>query len=195
MRTSEISRKTYETDIHLKLNIDGSGNGSISTGIGFFDHMLDLFTRHGLFDLALKAVGDLHVDFHHTVEDVGLCLGAAFKQAIGDKYGINRYGFSSLPMDETLVNVSVDVSGRPILNLVNPLENRSAGDFPLDLVKVFFQAFSGQGGITAHAFLITGSDPHHAAEAFFKGFGRALREALEKDARVQGIPSTKGSLD
>ncbi|MGC8657785.1 MAG: imidazoleglycerol-phosphate dehydratase HisB [Desulfomonilaceae bacterium] len=195
MRTSEISRKTGETDIHLKLNIDGSGKGSISTGIGFFDHMLNLFARHGLFDLELTAEGDLHVDFHHTVEDVGICLGAALREASGDKNGINRYGFSSLPMDEALVNVSVDVSGRPNLNLVNSLENRSAGDFPLDLVRVFFQALSGRGGITAHAILITGSDPHHVAEAFFKGFGRALRKALEKDERVRGVPSTKGSLD
>lgn len=195
MRISEILRKTSETDIRLKLNIDGNGIGAIETGIGFFDHMLNLFARHSAFDLELNAVGDLHVDFHHTVEDVGLCLGAAFRQAIGDKHGIRRYGFSSLPMDETLVSVSVDVSGRPHLNLVNPLEDRTVGDFPLDLLKVFFQAFADRGGITAHAILITGSNPHHAAEAMFKGFARALREAVEKDSRVQGVPSTKGSLD
>ncbi|MDA8407699.1 MAG: imidazoleglycerol-phosphate dehydratase HisB [Deltaproteobacteria bacterium] len=195
MRISEISRKTSETDIRLKLNIDGQGIGSIETGIGFFNHMLNLFTRHSAFDLELNAVGDLHVDFHHTVEDVGLCLGTAFRQAVGDKRGIRRYGFSSLPMDETLVNVSIDVSGRPHLNLINPMENRTVGDFPLDLLKVFFQAFSDRGGITAHTILITGSNPHHAAEAMFKGFARALREAVEKDSRVQGVPSTKGSLD
>ncbi len=195
MRISEISRKTSETDIRLKLNIDGQGIGSIETGIGFFNHMLNLFTRHSAFDLELNAVGDLHVDFHHTVEDVGLCLGTAFRQAVGDKRGIRRYGFSSLPMDETLVNVSIDVSGRPHLNLINPMENRTVGDFPLDLLKVFFQAFSDRGGITAHTILMTGSNPHHAAEAMFKGFARALREAVEKDSRVQGVPSTKGSLD
>ena len=195
MRISEISRKTFETDIQLRLNLDGQGNGPISTGIGFFDHMLNLFTRHGAFDMELNAVGDLHVDFHHTVEDVGLCLGAAFRQAIGDKQGIKRYGFSSLPMDETLVNVSLDVSGRPHLNLVNPFEDRAVGDFPLDLLRAFFQAFTDRGGITAHVILITGSNPHHAAEAMFKGFARALREAVENDSRVQGVPSTKGSLD
>jgi imidazoleglycerol-phosphate dehydratase len=195
MRISEISRKTSETDIWVKLNIDGAGNGSISTGIGFFDHMLNLFTRHGLFDLELKAVGDLHVDFHHTVEDVGISLGSSFREAIADKRGINRYGFSSLPMDETLVNVSLDVSGRPHLALVNPLEDRAAGDFPLDLVRVFFQAFSDRGGITAHATVITGTNPHHTAEALFKGFARALREAVAIDSRVKDVPSTKGSLD
>lgn len=195
MRISEISRKTSETDIWVKLNIDGAGNGSISTGIGFFDHMLNLFTRHGLFDLELKAVGDLHVDFHHTVEDVGISLGSSFREAIADKRGINRYGFSSLPMDETLVNVSLDVSGRPHLALVNPLEDRAAGDFPLDLVRVFLQAFSDRGGITAHATVITGTNPHHAAEALFKGFARALREAVAIDSRVKDVPSTKGSLD
>jgi len=195
MRISEISRKTSETDIRLKLNIDGQGIGSIETGIGFFDHMLNLFTRHGLFDLELKALGDLHVDFHHTVEDVGLCLGTAFRQTIGDKRGIRWYGFSSLPMDETLVNVSVDVSGRPHLTLVNPFEDRMAGDFPLDLVRVFFQAFIDRGGITAHASVLSGSNPHHSAEAMFKGFARALHQAAEIDPCVQDIPSTKGSLD
>jgi imidazoleglycerol-phosphate dehydratase len=195
MRISEISRKTSETDIHLTLNIDGQGSCSIETGIGFFDHMLNLFSRHGLFDMELKAVGDLHVDFHHTVEDVGLCLGSAFREAIGDKRGVRRYGFSSLPMDETLVNVSLDVSGRPLLTMVNPLEDRSAGEFPLDLVRVFFQALIDRGGMTCHATLIAGSNPHHAAEALFKGFARALRQALELDPRVDDIPSTKGSLD
>ncbi|MGC8603633.1 MAG: imidazoleglycerol-phosphate dehydratase HisB [Desulfomonilaceae bacterium] len=195
MRVSEISRKTSETDIHLELNIDGLGNALIRTGIGFFDHMLDLFSRHSLFDLKLKAAGDLEVDFHHTVEDVGLCLGTAFREAIGDKRSIRRYGFSSLPMDETLINVSVDVSGRPHLNLINPLEKMRAGKFPLDLVRVFFQAFTDRSGITAHAILITGSNPHHAAEAFFKGLARALREAVENDPRVHGVPSTKGLLD
>jgi len=195
MRISEISRKTSETDIWVKLNIDGVGNGSISTGIGFFDHMLNLLTRHSLFDLELKAVGDLHVDFHHTVEDVGISLGSAFREAISDKRGINRYGFSSLPMDETLVNVSLDVSGRPHLALVNPLQDRAAGDFPLDLVRVFFHAFSDRAGITAHATVITGTNAHHAAEALFKGFARALREAVAIDPRVKDVPSTKGSLD
>ncbi len=195
MRIAEIARKTSETDIYLKLNIDGQGRSSIQTGIGFFDHMLNLFSRHGLFDIELKAVGDLYVDFHHTVEDVGLCMGLVFRDAIADKRGISRYGFSSMPMDETLVNVSLDVSGRPFLTMTNPLEDRSAGDFPLDLVRVFFQALSDRGGITCHVNLIAGTNPHHAAEAIFKGFARALRQALELDPRVDDIPSTKGSLD
>jgi imidazoleglycerol-phosphate dehydratase len=195
MRIAEISRKTSETDIYLKLNIDGQGRSSIQTGIGFFDHMLNLFSRHGLFDIEIKAVGDLYVDFHHTVEDVGLCLGSVLRDAIADKRGIARYGFSSLPMDETLVNVSLDVSGRPCFTMTNPLEDRSAGDFPLDLVRVFFQALSDRGGITCHVTLLTGTNPHHAAEAIFKGFARALRQALELDPRVDDIPSTKGSLD
>jgi imidazoleglycerol-phosphate dehydratase len=195
MRISEIARKTSETNILIKLNIDGTGKSAIETGIGFFDHMLTLFTAHGLFNLELEATGDLHVDFHHTVEDVGLCLGVAFKDALADKSGIKRYGFISLPMDETLVNVSLDISGRPHLTLVNPLEDRMAGDFPLDLLRVFFQAFTDRGGITAHATVMTGSNPHHAAEALFKGFARALREAVSKDLRVQDVPSTKGSID
>lgn len=195
MRISELARKTSETDVLIKLNIDGTGESAIETGIGFFDHMLTLFTAHGLFNLELKATGDLHVDFHHTVEDVGLSLGVAFKDALGDKSGIKRYGFISLPMDETLANVSLDISGRPHLTLVNPLEDRMAGDFPLDLLRVFFQAFTDRGGITAHATVLTSSNPHHAAEALFKGFARALREAVSKDPRVQDVPSTKGSLD
>ena len=195
MRISEFSRKTSETDICIKLNIDGAGHSAIATGIGFFDHMLNLFSRHGLFDVEIKAEGDLHVDFHHTVEDVGLCLGSAFREAAGEKRGIRRYGFSSLPMDETLVNVSMDISGRPHLTLSNPLEDRSAGDFPLDLVRVFFQALSDRAGITCHATVVAGSNPHHAAEAIFKGFARALRQALEFDSRIDEIPSTKGSLD
>ncbi|MFH0958096.1 MAG: imidazoleglycerol-phosphate dehydratase HisB [Pseudomonadota bacterium] len=195
MRTSEISRKTLETDINLKLNVDGQGRSSIKTGIGFFDHMLNLFSRHGLFDVELTAVGDIHVDFHHTVEDVGLCMGSAFREAMGDKRGVRRYGFSSLPMDETLVNVSLDVSGRSFLTMVNHLEDRSAGDFSLDLVRVFFLALCDRGGMTCHATLIAGTNPHHAAEALFKGFARALRQALELDPRVDDIPSTKGYLE
>ncbi len=193
-RNATVSRKTSETDVQVTLNLDGAGKGTISTGIGFFDHMLDHVSKHGLFDLEIKAQGDLHVDFHHTVEDIGLTLGEAFKRSVGNKQGLRRYGFAQVPMDEALASVTLDFSGRPMLVFSNPLDHRSAGDFPLDLVPVFLQGLADQAGITLHATVHTAENPHHAAEAIFKALGRALRAAVEIDPRVEGIPSTKGVL-
>ncbi len=194
-RAAEISRKTAETDVHVKLSLDGTGKGRISTGIGFLDHMLDHVARHGLFDLDISAKGDLHVDHHHTVEDVGLCLGDALRQALGNKHGIRRYGSAKVPMDEAMASVALDLSGRPLLVFSNPLGNRSAGGFSLDLVPVFLQALADRAGTTLHATVHAGENPHHAAEAIFKALGRALREAVELDPRVTGVPSTKGILE
>ncbi len=195
MRSAQITRKTSETDIQVKLDLDGSGRASISTKIGFFDHMLDHIARHGLFDLDITAQGDLHVDYHHTVEDVGLCLGDALRSAVGEKKGIRRYGSAVIPMDEALASVTLDLSGRPLLVYANPLANRSAGEFALDLVQVFFQALADRGRITLHATVHTADNPHHAAEALYKALGKALREAVEEDQRVKGFPSTKGVLE
>ncbi len=193
-RTSTINRITLETQIQLTMNLDGSGSSNIATNIGFFDHMLDHTARHGLIDLEVSAVGDLHVDYHHTVEDVGLCFGDALKQAVGDRTGIRRYGFFALPMDEALAQTALDLSGRPLFVYSNPLSNRSAGNFSLDLIQVFFQAVVQRGGLNLHI-SVSAEDPHHAAEAVFKSFGRALREAVEFDPRVKGVPSTKGVLE
>lgn len=195
VRTGQINRKTSETDIQVKLDLDGSGKASISTKIGFFDHMLDHVARHGLFDLEISAIGDLHVDYHHTVEDVGLCVGEAFRKGIGEKKGIRRYGHAAVPMDEALASVTLDFSGRPLLVYANPLADRIVGDFALDLVQVFFQALAERARITLHATVHSAENPHHAAEALFKALGRALREAVEPDPRVKGVPSTKGILE
>jgi len=194
-RAAEISRKTAETDVRVKLSLDGTGKGRIATGIGFFDHMLDHVARHGLFDLEISAKGDLHVDHHHTVEDVGLCFGEALKQALGTKHGIRRYGFAMVPMDEAMASVALDLSGRSFLVFSNPLGARSSGEFSLDLVPVFLQALVDRAGATLHATVHAAENPHHAAEAVFKAFGRALREAVETDPRTAGIPSTKGILE
>jgi imidazoleglycerol-phosphate dehydratase len=194
-RAAEISRKTAETDVQVKLSLEGTGRGRISTGIGFLDHMLDHVARHGLLDVEISAKGDLHVDHHHTVEDVGLCLGEALRQALGNKHGIRRYGFAMVPMDEAMASVALDVSGRPLLVFSNPLGGRSAGGFALDLVPVFLQALADRAGITLHATVQAGENPHHAAEAVFKALGRALRAAVEMDPRVVGVPSTKGILE
>jgi imidazoleglycerol-phosphate dehydratase len=195
MRIAEITRKTTETDITVLVNADGTGKRSIATGIGFFDHMLDHVAGHGLLDLDIRAVGDLHVDHHHTVEDVGLCLGEALHKALADKGGIRRYGSAVVPMDEALASVALDLSGRPYLVYSNPLADRFAGDFALDLVPVFLQALTDRAGITMHVTVHGAENPHHAAEAIFKAVGRALREAVEIDPRVEGIPSTKGILE
>lgn len=195
MRTAEITRKTSETTVRVNLTLEGTGKRSISTGIGFFDHMLDHVARHGLFDLAISAEGDLHVDHHHTVEDVGLCLGEALRKALEDKKGIRRYGAATVPMDEALASVTLDLSGRAFLVHDNPLADRSTGDFALDLVPVFLQALADRAGITMHVSVHAADNPHHAAEAVFKALGRALREAVEIDPRVKGIPSTKGILE
>ncbi|MGB6064241.1 MAG: imidazoleglycerol-phosphate dehydratase HisB [Desulfomonilaceae bacterium] len=195
IREAEISRKTAETNVHIKLTLEGTGIARISTGIGFLDHMLDHIARHGLLDLDISAKGDLHVDHHHTVEDVGLCFGEALRQALGKKQGVRRYGFAMLPMDEALASVAIDLSGRPLLVFSNPLGGRSAGGFSLDLVPVFLQAMADRAGATLHATVHAADNPHHAAEAVFKALGRALRQAVELDPRVAGVPSTKGILE
>jgi imidazoleglycerol-phosphate dehydratase len=195
MRTVSVTRKTAETEVQVTLELDGAGVWTIDTGIGFFDHMLSHVARHGLFDLHIAASGDVHVDFHHTVEDVGLTLGEALRKALADKQGIRRYGSATVPMDEALASVSLDLSGRPFLVHSNPLADRAAGAFALDLVQVFLQALADRGGITLHARVVSAENPHHAAEAIFKALGRALRDAVEKDPRVTGVPSTKGILE
>lgn len=193
-RTGRVERKTKETDIVIRLTLDGEGKQSIATGIPFFDHMLELFGRHGLFDLEVKARGDLEVDFHHTVEDLGICLGRAFSQALGEKKGISRYGAADVPMDEALASVAVDLGGRSFL-VYNPKIRRiKIGDFNLGLFREFFRAFTDSARIAVHINVLSGDDPHHIIEAVFKGLGRALRAAVELDPRVKGVPSTKGKL-
>ena len=193
-RTATVHRKTRETDIELTFAVDGSGRSDISTGIGFFDHMLELFTKHGLFDLQLKAKGDLNVDAHHTVEDVGLALGQALREALGDKKGLCRYGWCLLPMDDALARIALDCSGRPYLAYEAPEDAGPIGDFPFQLLEEFLRAFSVQGGLNLHVTLLDGRDTHHMAEAVFKGLARALDQATQIDPRVQGVPSTKGQL-
>lgn len=193
-RNASIERTTRETAIRLDLCLDGAGNRSISTGIGFFDHMLELFAAHGLFDLEIKAEGDLHVDFHHTVEDVGICLGAAFASAMGDKSGIRRYGSFLLPMDEALARVVVDCGGRPYLRFEPGGNREPIGAFPFQLIEEFLRAFSTHAKINLHVDVLAGRDSHHIAEAIFKGLARALDIATSTDPRVTGIPSTKGNL-
>ena len=194
MRKSSITRDTKETQIRLKLNIDGQGKSKISTGIGFFDHMLTLFSKHSLIDLEVLAHGDLDVDYHHTVEDVGIVLGQALKEAIGDKQGISRYGWAYLPMDETLTRTVVDLSNRFYLEFRVPAERRKAGDFPLQLLEEFFRAVAVNAGMNLHMELLYGRDSHHIAESLFKGFAKAFDMACRKDPRVKGLPSTKGKL-
>lgn len=193
-RTALVERKTRETDISIQLNLDGEGKTKIDTGIPFFDHMLELFGRHGLFDLEIRARGDLEVDYHHTVEDLGICLGQAFLEALGDKQGICRYGSAALPMDETLARVAIDCSGRSFLVYTPKIRQIKIGDFNLGLFKEFFRAFTAEARIALHINVLYGEDVHHKAEAIFKGVGRALRAATELDPRVKGIPSTKGRL-
>jgi imidazoleglycerol-phosphate dehydratase len=193
-RTSRQNRKTAETAIDLAIDLDGSGDSTISTGIGFFDHMLTLFSRHGLFDLNLDAKGDLEVDFHHTVEDTGITLGEAMREALGDKKGIRRYGCCYLPMDETLARVVVDLSNRPHLEFRAAPGTPSAPNFPFTLVEEFCRALASNLRANIHVELLYGRDGHHIAEAIFKGLARALRDACEIDPRVKGIPSTKEAL-
>jgi imidazoleglycerol-phosphate dehydratase len=194
MRKSSIKRDTKETQIRLKLDIDGQGISKIKTGIGFFDHMLTLFSKHSLIDLEVVANGDLEVDYHHTVEDVGIVLGQALKEAIGDKRGIQRYGWAYLPMDETLTRTVVDLSNRFYLEFRVPAERRKAGDFPLQLLEEFFRAVAVNAGMNLHMELLYGRDSHHIAESLFKGFAKALDMACRRDPRVKGLPSTKGKL-
>lgn len=193
-RCAEINRKTKETDISAKLILDGSGKASVSTGIGFFDHMLEGFTKHGLFDMDFKAVGDLHVDTHHTIEDAGIVLGTAIKESIGDKAGIKRYGTMILPMDETLMLCSIDLCGRPYLVYDLSFDTEMVGEFPVEMVREFFYAVSYSAGINLHLRQISGSNSHHIIEAAFKAFARALDEATSIDPRISGVISTKGVL-
>lgn len=195
MRYAEIDRRTAETDISLSLDLDGTGKSEIDTGCGFLDHMLTLFARHGRFDLKVKCVGDTFVDYHHTVEDVGIALGAAFSAALGDKAGINRYGSLLLPMDEALVAVAVDISGRAMLVCNLDLPAQKVGDFDTELGEEFFWGFVRNANLTLHVRKTAGSNSHHILEAAFKGFGRAMREAVRIDPALMGeIPSTKGAL-
>ncbi len=194
-RNAQIHRKTNETQIELELGLDGSGQAKISTGIGFFDHMLELFTRHGAFDLTVHAQGDLHVDGHHMVEDTGICLGQALRKALGDKGGIRRYGHFTLPMDETLVTTAVDLSGRLTLAFNAPLPAARIGDFDTELLEDFWQAVAANALCNLHILLHYGRNSHHISEGIFKATGRALRMAVETDLRMPGIPSTKGTLN
>lgn len=195
LRTSSIERKTAETDIRLVFAVDGTGTSRIATGIGFFDHMLTLFSRHGLFDLDLDAKGDLEVDFHHTVEDTGIVLGQAVAKALGNKAGIRRYGCAHVPMDEALVRAVVDLSGRPYFAYdVPPSVEPVGGNFSFQLVEEFLRAFSTNAAMNLHVSILAGRDAHHMAEGVFKALARALDEATSLDPRVTGIPSTKGSL-
>lgn len=193
-RSASISRKTKETDIALSLDVDGGSVVDVQTGVGFFDHMLDLLARHGLLDLKIKAVGDLHVDPHHTVEDVGICIGQALEKAIGDKVGINRYGWASVPMDESLAHVALDLSGRPAFVFNVAFTGPLIGTFPVELVEEFFKSIANVGKMNLHINLAYGTNNHHIAEAIFKAFARALRIAVSIDPRQKGVPSTKGSL-
>jgi imidazoleglycerol-phosphate dehydratase len=195
MRQSEVTRNTLETQITVKLDLDGTGKSALSTGIGFFDHMLDQVARHGMMDLEIAAKGDLHIDAHHTVEDVGITLGQAFTRALGDKKGIRRYGHAYVPLDEALSRVVIDLSGRPGLEFGVDFVRPLIGEFDVDLVHEFFQGFVNHALVTLHIDNLKGKNAHHQAETAFKAFGRALRMAVELDPRMQGIlPSTKGSL-
>ena len=193
-RTAEVVRKTRETDIRLGLDLDGSGKAEVATGVGFLDHMLELYARHSLMDLSVACTGDLHVDAHHTTEDVGICLGQAIDRALGDRAGIRRYGHAVLPMDETLVTCAVDLGGRPYWAWDAPMPAPKIGTFDSELVADFWQAVCTQGRMNLHVLLHYGRNAHHISEAIFKGMARTLRSASERDPRGQGVPSTKGSL-
>ncbi len=195
MRKVKVERRTKETDISVEINLDGSGKYSINTSIPFLDHMLSLMCRHGLFDAKLKAKGDIEIDYHHTVEDVGIVLGKAIKQALGDMKGISRYGQASVPMDEALASVSLDISGRPYLVYKVEFPKKSKlKDFDPDLIEDFLQAFVSNSGITLHVNILYGRNTHHIIEAIFKGLGRVLRQAVTIDPRMKGLPTTKGRL-
>ena len=196
MRCAEISRKTFETDIRLSLNLDGTGESEISSGVGFLDHMLTLFARHGRFDLTLACLGDTQVDDHHSVEDIGICLGRAFREALGDKKGIVRYGDTTLPMDEALILTAVDISGRSFLSFDLPIPTEKVGSFDTQLVEEFFTAFCANAGITLHIKELAGKNSHHIIEGCFKSFARSLRKAAALDpACPEELPSTKGVLE
>ena len=193
-RKSSIERITKETQIKLTLDIDGRGEAKIFTSVPFLDHMLDLFTRHGLFDLQIEAKGDIDIDFHHTVEDIGIVLGTAFREALGDKKGIRRYGQASVPMDETQASVAVDLSGRPYMVYNVKLPKVKIGEFDVELAREFFQAFANNAGANLHINVLYGDNVHHILEACFKGLARALDQATLVDPRIEGVLSTKGKL-
>ncbi len=193
-RTAQVDRKTRETDISVALNLDGDGSARIETGLPFLNHMLELFAKHSLIDVRLRASGDLEVDYHHTVEDVGLALGEALNMALGDRKGIGRYGWALLPMDEALSRVALDLGGRPYLLLEMACKKKKILEFDLGLIHEFFRAFTVQARMNLHIRQLYGNDPHHAYESVFKGVARALRMACERDARVKGVPSSKGRL-
>ncbi len=195
MRTASIARATKETQIRLSVDLDGTGKATVATGVGFFDHMLDLLARHSRIDMEIEAKGDLHIDFHHTVEDVGIALGQAVKAALGDMRGVTRYASLHLPMDETLTRVALDISGRPFLVFRTEFPAPKIGEFDTELVREFFQAFAINAGLTLHVETLYGVNAHHIAESCFKGLARALRAAVAIDPAAAGeIPSTKGSL-
>ncbi len=193
-RTATEKRTTKETDITLTLNLDGSGNADIQTGIGFFDHMMESFARHGFFDVTLQAAGDLHVDCHHTVEDIGIVLGTAIRNALGDKEGIRRFGSTILPMDDALVLAAIDLSGRPYCETEVYFDEDRVGDLETAVIPEFFFALSATAGMNLHLRVLSGNNSHHVIEAMFKAFARALCEAVSPDPRVEGVLSTKGSL-
>ena len=195
MRKAQVTRKTAETDISVALDLDGTGSYDMKTGVGFFDHMLDQLARHSLIDMTVRCDGDLHIDDHHTVEDVGIAIGQALAKAVGDKAGIRRYGSCLLPMDDALVRAALDLSGRPFLVWNVQMTAAKIGSFDTELVREFFQALATHGGITLHVEALSGVNSHHIAEAAFKAVARALRDALETDPRREGaVPSTKGTL-
>ena len=193
-RTGTVARKTKETDIQLQLRLDGSGRYEVATGIPFLDHMLELFARHGFFDLTVRASGDLEVDYHHTVEDVGLALGQAVRDALGDKSGIRRFGESSVPLDEALVTTVVDLSGRPFFVYDVKIKQAKIGSFDVELIHDFLLALTNQAGMNLHVRMGAGRNPHHVVEATFKSFARALDLATQREPRLEGVLSTKGSL-
>lgn len=194
MRTAEIERNTKETKIKLALDLDGTGEGTVDTGVGFFNHMLELLKKHALIDLSVKCDGDLDVDYHHTVEDVGLVFGQALNRALGDRRGIARYGFASIPMDETLCETSIDLGGRPFLVFLCGMKHQMVRDFEVKLLEEFFRAVSVEGRLNVHLRQIYGDEAHHVCEGFFKSFARAMRQAVAADPREHGVPSSKGVI-
>ena len=193
-RSAEVERKTKETDVQLTLNLDGGGLSSIDTGIPFLDHMFELMVAHGFMDLNVRAKGDTEIDYHHTVEDLGICLGKAINQALGERKGIRRYGQAIIPMDEALAQVVIDMSNRPYLSYKVPIKKGLTGKFDIRLLKDFFRALVNYAGVTMHIELLSGDDAHHSAEAIFKAFGRAFDQACQREERLDGVPSTKGLL-
>ncbi|MFN8544780.1 MAG: imidazoleglycerol-phosphate dehydratase HisB [Candidatus Binatia bacterium] len=193
-RTATVDRKTKETDVRLTLALDGRGTADVATGVPFLDHMLELVAKHGFFDLTVHAEGDLHVDYHHTVEDVGLVLGRALREALGDKAGIRRFGEAAVPLDEALVQTVVDLSGRPFFVYDVKIAQAKVGSFDVELIHDFLLAFANEAKINLHVRMFSGRNPHHVVEATFKGLARALAAAVQRDPRVTGVPSTKGAL-